>query len=85
MSVGLITGYDEEMQSIILKERNYFKVGDEVEIFTPNGEIYPYKIETIYNENNEKIDVARHPEEILKLPFDTRLIPYSMIRLIKKG
>ena len=33
----------------------------------------------------EKIEVARHPEEILKLPFDTRLIPYSMIRLIKKG
>ena len=83
--LGLIIGYDEEMKSIILKERNYFKVGDEVEIFTPTGEIYPYKIEVIYNEDNEKIDVARHPEEILKLPFDTRLIPYSMIRLIRKG
>ena len=83
--LGLIIGYDDVMKSIVLKERNYFKVGDEVEIFTPTGEIYPYKIETIYNEDNEKIEVARHPEEILKLPFDTRLIPYSMIRLIKKG
>ena len=82
--LGLIIGYDEEMESIVLKERNYFKVGDEVEIFTPTGEIYPYKIETIYNEDNEEIDIARHPEEILKLPFKMRLIPYSMIRLIRK-
>ena len=73
------------MKSIVLQERNYFKIGDEVEIFTPSGEIYPYKIETIYNEDNEVIDVARHPEEILKLPFKRRLIPYSMIRLIRKG
>ena len=83
--LGLIVGYDEKMKSIILKERNYFKVGDEVEIFTPTGEIYPYKIETIYNEDNEKIEVARHPEEILKLPFDKKLSGYSMIRLIKKS
>ena len=83
--LGLIIGYDEEMKSIILKERNYFKVGDEVEIFTPTGEIYPYKIETIYNEDNEKIEIARHPEEILKLPFNRRLNDYSMIRLIRKG
>ena len=83
--LGLIIGYDEELEALVLKERNYFKVGDEVEIFTPSGEIYPYKIETIYNEDNEKIEVARHPEEILKLPFKRRLVPYSMIRLIRKG
>ena len=83
--LGLIIGYDDATKSIILKERNYFKVGDLVEIFTPSGEIYLYKIETILTEDNEVIDVARHPEEILKLPFKRRLIPYSMIRLIKKG
>ena len=31
------------------------------------------------------LDVNKTPEEILKLPFDTRLIPYSMIRLNRKG
>lgn len=83
--LGLIIGYDKDLEALILKERNYFEIGDEVEIFTPSGEIYPYKIETIYNENNEKIEVARHPEEILKLPFKRRLVPYSMIRLIRKN
>ena len=83
--LGLIIGYDEETKSIILKERNYFKVGDLVEIFTPEGDIYPYEIKTILNEDNEPISVARHPEEILKLPFAKKLSEYSMIRLIKKG
>lgn len=83
--LGLIIGYDEETKSIILKERNYFKVGDLVEIFTPEGDIYPYEIKTILNEDNEPISVARHPEEILKLPFSKKLSDYSMIRLIKKG
>ena len=83
--LGLIIGYDEETKSIILKERNYFKVGDLVEIFTPEGDIYPYEITTILNEDNEPISVARHPEEILKLPFSKKLSDYSMIRLIKKG
>ena len=83
--LGLIIGYDEETKSIILKERNYFKVGDLVEIFTPEGDIYPYEITTIINEDNEPISVARHPEEILKLPFAKKLSEYSMIRLIKKG
>ena len=83
--LGLIIGYDEETKSIILKERNYFKVGDLVEIFTPEGDIYPYEITTILNEDNEPISVARHPEEILKLPFAKKLSEYSMIRLIKKG
>lgn len=83
--LGLIIGYDEETKSIILKERNYFKVGDLVEIFTPEGDIYPYEITTILTENNEPISVARHPEEILKLPFAKKLSDYSMIRLIKKG
>ena len=82
--LGLIIGYDEELKALILKERNYFKIGDVVEIFTPNGDIYSYKIETIFNEENEKIEIARHPEEILKLPFPKKLQDYSMIRLIKR-
>ena len=83
--LGLVIGYDEKLKALILKERNYFKIGDEIEIFTKDGDIYPYKISTIYNENNELIEIARHPEEILKLPFEKKLPPYSMIRLIKKS
>ena len=81
--LGLITGYDKENKCIVLVERNYFKKGDIVEIFTPTGNTYEYKIETIYDENMNELDVARHPEEVLKLPFDKEIEEYSMIRLIK--
>ena len=81
--LGLITGYDEENNCIILVERNYFKPGDMTEIFTPDGEVYKYKIDKIYDENMQELELARHPEQVLKLKFSHKLKEYSMIRLIK--
>lgn len=83
--LGLITGYDHENKCIVLVERNYFSPTDEIEIFTPTGKIYTYTVDKIYDENMNELEVARHPEQILKLKFDEELPPYSMIRLIKKG
>lgn len=83
--LGLITGYDHENKCIILVERNYFSPKDEVEIFTPTNEIINYTVEDIYDENMNKLEVARHPEQVLKLKFDRELPIYSMIRLIMKG
>lgn len=79
--LALITGYDHENKMLIMKERNYFKVGDEVEIFTPSGELYSFIVEDIYDENDNRLDVARHPEQVLKIKFDKELDAYSMMRL----
>lgn len=82
--LGLITGYDKENNCIILVERNYFEPGDQIELFTPTGDIYQYTVDKIYDEDMNELEVARHPEQILKLKFSTELPAYSMIRLIKK-
>ena len=81
--LGLITGYDKDNKCLILVERNYFKPNDKVEIFTPSNKIYNYTITKIYDEDMNELDVARHPEQVLKLPFEEELEEYSMIRLIK--
>ena len=81
--LGLITGYDKDNECIILVERNYFKPGDEIELFTPSGEIYDYVVDKIYDEDMNELEVARHPEQVLKLKFEKELPPYSMIRLKK--
>ena len=81
--LGLITGYDKKNKCLIMVERNYFKPGDKVEIFTPNNKTYDYTITKIYDEDMNELDVARHPEQVLKLPFDECLENYSMIRLMK--
>ena len=83
--LGLITGYDKDNGCVVLVERNYFEPGDEVEFFTPNGEVYKYTISEIFDEIMNKLEVARHPEQVLKLKFDIELPEYSMIRLMKKG
>lgn len=82
--LGLITSYDKENNCIVLVERNYFKPGDKTEIFTPEGEIYKYTVDKIYDEDMKELEVARHPEQVLKLKFDHSLPAYSMIRLITK-
>ncbi len=82
--LGLITSYDKKNNCIVLVERNYFKPGDKTEIFTPTGEVYKYIIEKIYDEDMNELEVARHPEQVLKLKFDHSLPAYSMIRLITK-
>ena len=82
--LAIIEGYDSENQRLIISERNYFKIGDLVEIFTPSGKSYTIKIEKIYDEYDNEIDVARHPKQILKLDFNKEVKKYSMIRMIKE-
>lgn len=82
--LGVITGYDKKNKCLILKERNYFKCGDKVEIFTPNLKRYKYTIDKIYDEDMNELEVARHPEQVLKLKFEEELEEYSMIRLEEK-
>ncbi len=66
---------------ILLEQRNFFKIGDEVEFFGPNNELYDYKIEHIYNEFMEEIDVARHPRMLVYLPVPENLPKFTMMRL----
>ncbi|MBQ7136394.1 MAG: U32 family peptidase [Bacilli bacterium] len=78
--LGLVISYDEQEKIVTLVERNYFEVGDEVELFTPSGEIYSFTINEMYNDDMESISVARHPEEIIKLKLDGNIVEYSMLR-----
>ena len=82
--LAIVEDYDKENKQIIISERNYFKIGDFVELFTPSGKSYKIEIKKIYDEENNEIDVARHPKQVLRLDFDEEVEPYSMIRMIKE-
>ena len=51
-----------------------------MEFFTPNDSIV-YKIDEIIDENNELIEVVRHPKQIVYLKVDFDLIENSMMRI----
>ncbi len=81
--LGLVKDYDRDKKILTVYERNYFKLGDEVQVFTPSGNTHTFVIEKMTDENMQEIDVARHPEEIINIfvdiPFEVE--EYSMMRI----
>lgn len=55
----------------LIEQRNNFKVGSTVEVFGPNLEPTKFIVKELINDKNEQVDVAKHPQEILKIkvPF----------------
>ncbi len=72
---------DSLEDKILIEERNYFKVGDEVEFFGPGIETFSYKIGEILDEKMECIEVARHPRMHVYLRHDKKLPKDTMMRL----
>ncbi len=78
--LGIVLFYNEETKTVTIEQRNYFKKGDKLEFFGPNSEPFDYIVNNIYNEKNEEIEVANHPQMIIKLPLDQKVEPFTMIR-----
>lgn len=85
--LGQVISYDKKNKLVKIYERNYFEVGSQVELFTPSGNIIPFTVEKLFDENQEEIQVARHPDNIYYIYLDTDILveEYSMIRFIKKN
>lgn len=79
--LGLILDYDEKTSLATIEQRNYFKVGDKVNIFGPEKCDFDFEITKILNENDEKIEIARHPKEILKIKVPKHVTKDSMMRV----
>lgn len=79
--LGIVKDYDETTSTVTITERNYFQTGDEVEIFGPNIKPFSFKMPDIYNKDGEKVNIGRHPEEILKFKLDKKVYPNDMIRI----
>ena len=79
--LGVVLDYDKENKEIILEERNTFKKGDIINIFGPNKESFNIEVAYIKDENNNYIDKAIHPKEILRIPCDRKVEKNDLIRI----
>ncbi len=77
--IGIVLEYDRENKRCHIEQRNYFKVGDLVEVFTPTKS-FTLRILDLYTEDGEAIEVARHPKQKLYFTSDIVLEPYDMLR-----
>ena len=83
--LGQVISYENKLLKFY--ERNYFEVGDTVELFTPNGDHIEFIVEEVYDEDMNRVDVCRHPDNIyyLKLDTDINIVEYSMLKIVKRG
>lgn len=77
--LGLVI--DVKGNEITLEQRNNFKVGDIVQFFGPNHDTFDYEVKSIVDIDGNSIDIARHPQMIVKLIVDKRIEKYDMMRL----
>lgn len=79
--LGLIVSFDEKTNVACVEQRNYFKVGDIVEVFGPNIEPFTFTITHILDENKESIDIVRHPKQQVFIEMPQFVCPNDMIRI----
>lgn len=82
--LGQVISYEDSLLKFY--ERNYFEVGDTVELFTPDGNRQVFLVEKLYDEDFQLVDVARHPDNIYYLECDISfpIDEYSMIKIVER-
>lgn len=81
--LGIVLEYDEEKKLATIEQRNYFKKGDVVEIFGPNSSTISIKINEIFDEDDNIIDIVRHPKQIVKIKIEQKINKNDLMRIKK--
>ena len=77
--LGLVLDYEDGV--VTLEQRNNFKIGDTVQFFGPNIETTDWVVDNIIDEDGNEIDVARHPQMIIKLKIPFKVNKNDMMRI----
>ncbi len=78
--VGLVLDYDAATGFATVEQRNNMKKGQEIEIFQPKLPGYRQILGEMYNDLGEAIDVAPHPQQIVKIRMEHPVEPYAILR-----
>lgn len=78
--VGLVKDYDEKTKKAIIEQRNPVKIGDEVEILSPDRESFSFVINRMWDMEGNEILIAPHPKQIFQVEAEIPLKPYDILR-----
>lgn len=79
--LGIVLNYDEETKLATIEQRNYFELGDKINVFGPNNINIELVVIEMFDKDMNPLKVARHPKQIIKIKSDNYLPPQSMIRV----
>ncbi|WP_128425969.1 peptidase U32 family protein [Gudongella oleilytica] len=78
--VGMVLDYDKESGIATVEQRNRMFVGEEIEVFGPGKDYFVQTIGEMWDEENVPIDVAPHPQQILRLKTMQPVERFDLIR-----
>ncbi len=78
-----VLDYNPAINMMKIEQRNYFKKGDTIELFSPNRDNILFTVDKIYNEDHIEVEVANHPMEVLYIPFDQEVSINDMGRKVR--
>ena len=78
--LGIVLEDENENGFYKINQRNYFKLGDKIEIITPNMETFDFIVENLYNDKFEPISVANQADAILYIKIPVKISECSMLR-----
>lgn len=79
--LGVVLAYDPETKLAYIEQRNYIKLGDQIEIFGPNKETKSTIVTELYDEEKKAIDVVRHPKQHFYMKIGLDVQEFDLIRI----
>ena len=77
--VARVIEYNKETNIVKIEQRNNFTIHKPFEILTPRG-VYNLTITELWDENNEKVEIAKHAKQILFFKSDIEFSQFDMFR-----
>lgn len=78
--LGIVRGYLPELGQAIVQVKNKINIGDYVEFFGPGADSFEQEVTNIYSNEGEELEVANHPESIVKIPVSKEISENYLIR-----
>jgi len=78
--VGLVRAYDPVTQIATVEQRNYMKLGQEIEVFQPVGAPFRQKLSEMWDEEGQEIAAAPHPQQIVRIRMTQEVAANSILR-----
>lgn len=80
--VARVLSYDPINKIVKIEQRNNFTINKPFEVLTPKG-TFILKINELWDEDNEKVEIARHAKQVLYFKSDIRFSEFDMFRQTK--
>ena len=78
--VGLVRSYDAVTGYAVVEQRNNMKIGQEIEVFQPQGPLFRQPITDMIDDSGEHVAVTPHPQQIIQMKMEQPVEPYTILR-----